>query len=70
MFLDQVDDGETVPAILFNGQAFGYSLEVEALSAGSFWIRFGCQPDPTVGDGGEWDVAFDVAGSSCRSRPG
>ena len=70
LFLNQVDAGDTVAAILFDGEQYGFSLEVEALPAGSFYIRFGCLPDPAFGDGGEWEVGFDADGAVVSVVPG
>ncbi len=70
LFLEALDRGEPLKAILFDGEALGYSLDVEAVSPGLFRIEFGCQPDPMVGDGGTWDVGFDGDGAVISVVPG
>lgn len=70
LFLEHLDRGEPVKAILFDGEAFGYSLDLEVVAPSLFRIEFGCQLDGLLGDGGTWDVGFDAGGAVISVVPG
>jgi hypothetical protein len=51
--------GQGLDEIFYDGNAFGFSLSVDRISASEYHIEFGCQAGPLEGDGGEWQVSFD-----------
>jgi hypothetical protein len=55
---DALDRGETLDAIFYDGEDFGYLLSAEQTSGSTYRIEFGCQAGPSAGDGGEWEVSF------------
>lgn len=70
LFLEHLDSGHPVNAILFNGEPLGFELAVEAMAPAVFRIEFSCQVDPMLGDGGTWDVGFDAGGAVISVAPG
>jgi hypothetical protein len=63
LIVEEINSGQSIEAGFFTGDEFGFSLEVESADPGRYVIRFGCQPSPMVGDGGEWVVSFGPDGT-------
>jgi len=59
---DHLDKGESLDSIFYTGDGGGFLLSVERGVNSSFKISFGCEAGPLCGDGGEWQVKFDVRG--------
>jgi hypothetical protein len=53
------ETSESLDAVFYDGDIYGYSLTAERLSDSKFQIDFGCQAGPTTGDGGTWEVTFE-----------
>lgn len=53
------ETSESLDAVFYDGDIYGYSLAAERLSDSKFRIDFGCQAGPTAGDGGNWLVDFN-----------
>jgi hypothetical protein len=67
---EELDEGSGVDGLFFTGDESGYQLSVTRIATLEFRIEFGCQAGPLAGDGGEWDVLFDVEGSVSRVTGG
>ncbi|MBK9177632.1 MAG: hypothetical protein IPM46_15145 [Flavobacteriales bacterium] len=65
MAMDQLDHGGT-PRTFFwpwrgsPTEGSGFYLMARRTGTDMYRIEFGCVAGPTAGDGGEWDVIFDV----------
>jgi hypothetical protein len=53
------ETSESLDAVFYDGDIYGYSLAAERLSDSKFQIDFGWQAGPTTGDGGTWEVTFE-----------
>jgi len=62
---EQLAEGATPEAIFFDGEKYGFSLNVKGRGR-KFRISFGCVAGPMAGDGGEWEVEFDRDGRVVR----
>ena len=64
----QLDDGEKLDTIFYDGSEFGYNLCIKLISKSTLHIAFGCQAGPLAGDGGDWQVS--IAGNTIQSVKG
>ena len=53
------ETSESLDAVFYDGDIYGYSLVAERLSDSKFRIEFGCQAGPSAGDSGTWEVTFE-----------
>jgi hypothetical protein len=70
MILESIDEAQTLDDIFYDGDDFGYTLDVERRSDLEFVIAFGCLAGPTAGDGAKWEVKYDEARNVLRAEPG
>ena len=70
LIIQELDGGARLEDVLLDGDQFGYSLSVRALTSGRFEIDFGCHPGEMVGDGGTWVVEVDEVGKVLRLEGG
>jgi hypothetical protein len=68
--LEDLDEGQTLDDIFYNGKKSGYTLDVERKSNLEFVVAFGCIAGPTAGDGAKWEVEYDEEGNVLRAEPG
>jgi len=59
---EHLDRGETLDQIFYDGDDYGYSLNIKRLAGPKLEVEFGCSPGPDVGDGGTWIVELDKGG--------
>ena len=64
---EQLDNGERLEDIFFDGDQYGYRMSVKTRGPHLFEVEFGCLVAPLAGDGGEWDVEFDEMGAVVRA---
>jgi hypothetical protein len=50
---------ESLDAVFYDGDIYGYSLTAERLTDSKFRIGFGCRAGPAAGDGETWEVTFE-----------
>lgn len=67
---ESIDAGQTLDDTFYDGDDFGYTLDVERKSDLEFVIAFGCIAGPTAGDGAKWEVEFDKDGNVISATPG
>ena len=60
---EQLDNGEPLEDIFFDGNEFGYRMSVKTRGPHLFEVEFGCLVAPLAGDGGMWEVEFDEVGA-------
>ena len=60
---EQLDNGEALEDIFFDGDEFGYRMSVKTSDHHRFSVEFGCLVAPLAGDGGTWEVEFDEMGA-------
>ena len=60
---EQLDNGEPLKDIFFDGDEFGYCMSVKTSGPLLFEVEFGCLVAPLAGDGGTWEVEFDETGA-------
>lgn len=60
---EHLDSGESLEDILFDEREHGFELSVTSTAPNMFHVEFGCVVAPLAGDGGEWEVEFDAAGT-------
>ena len=63
LIFNEIEAGDKLEDIFFTGDDFGYHLNVKGLCAERFSIEFGCQAGPLAGDGGVWEIGFNIDGS-------
>ena len=53
------ETSESLDAVFYDGDIYGYSLTAERLTDSKFRIGFGCRAGPAAGDGETWEVTFE-----------
>ena len=66
MILDSLGSGKSLDEIFYDGDTWGFTLDVDPIDDLRFSIEFGCAAGPTAGDGGSWEVEFDASGGVIR----
>ena len=64
--LEALESGDSLDAIFYDGEDWGFRLDVDQLEEFRFSIEFGCEAGPTAGDGAAWAVEYDSQGDVVR----
>lgn len=59
---NELDRGESLDAIFYTGDDFGYQLGAKRTGPNGYDVAFGFSVDPEAVDGGEWAVSFSPDG--------